>query len=263
MRAKSVSVGPLTISVTRGVELLIVHAKPKPKCWPSHLRPHLHGGERADHLTIPLKPRRHGPNVGKYWVHLSYPDKHRVELGVIDPQEARKAALAFQQVLHDSFLDSLRPVSPRDLAEDGYELVFADHEVWRERLTGFVDSPRRHYRVNRRVLLEVAQELLVASPLLLEELDEYEVPPAYFQVSRTDEATSDLILYRFPVNEEGKTGWFALPSRWLNELNFMRIVESSFGASLLKALYVFARETQAECDLQKLPSELRREWFTH
>jgi len=79
--------GPRFTLTGNADQFLVTPAKGE---WPPELRPILHGGMTALHLSIPLTLRRDGPDAGTYWIHLKYPDGLHEPVAALSPETVER-----------------------------------------------------------------------------------------------------------------------------------------------------------------------------
>ncbi|MGK3994416.1 hypothetical protein [Sorangium sp. So ce1024] len=211
MRKTAFSFGCYTLSVD---DELIIFRCDAP--LPSGVKPVLHRGMRADHLTIPLTPRYKDPDAGSYWIHLTYPDGHHEPIATVRPEELR----AFGEAMEDLVLrhlacrmgEQVRRIDLAWLNEQGYKILFYDPAEFAERLEARFQQKRRHYRISMRRIEDLAEDLWIADPEILDEEAFRALSLDGVHATRPDGESETLLLAYKPDGLGGQApGWYAFP----------------------------------------------------
>src|SRR5665213_1221622 len=115
--------GGLQLTLLKDGKQFLVTPPPRVRAARSGDRPRLYCGQKAAHLSIPLRDDPRGRYPGKLWVHLTYGDGHHEEVAVLDPG---KLAGVFK-ILGDALLERYREetfrVTPEELADKELEIL--------------------------------------------------------------------------------------------------------------------------------------------
>ncbi|WP_437960325.1 hypothetical protein WME76_12235 [Sorangium sp. So ce119] len=214
MEKTSFSLGRCTVVID---DELIILSVSRDAPLPSGVRPVLREGMRADHLTIPLKPRREGPHAGKHWIHLTYPDRRRVAVAIVDPEEFRLFGDAIAGLMADAIgremAERVRRVDPGWLSERGYRILFSDPAEFSEQLRARFQQGKRRYRISMHRIEDLAKDLLIADPEILddEEFRALCLDPVH-AVRLDDEGETLFLQYKTEGLQGDVPGWYAYPS---------------------------------------------------
>jgi hypothetical protein len=192
----------------------------------ARLRP----GRRPDHLTVPLEPRRSGPDAGKYWIHLTYtdgPTPERIPLpgAVLHPDDLQAANMAIEQAMLNLpvFRESVRQTHLVDtawLVEHRYALIVFETSAMLERFdVAFKRGSRRYVipidRLEREIERTAIEEALEIDPTILnDERFKADPPEPIIAIPYGDDAAekSSLTINRFSRRGHlGEPGWYATP----------------------------------------------------
>lgn len=216
--------------------------------------PRFFNGERAQHLTIPLEPLQHGPNVGKYNVHLTYGaggKSRRRTVALLAPTDLEQTFLPIAKALHQYALRAMRPVTIEGLRREGYvALLMSEHATrWAdERML----SPRWKLRVTESKFMRALQEYEVYEVDILDDLRDHIDQESVMVVG----PKQDLLAVNFrqePWGPDHPRGWYVMR---VEQDGFKSIIENEFFARLgqpfFDALIDIARELQADIDAEAL-----------
>jgi hypothetical protein len=238
----------LRFTLTRDADQLLL-ALPRGR-WPKHEQPRLHSGLRAHHLSIPLKPRRHGPHAGKLWVHLKYEDGHREEIAAVDPDELARMIEQVEAAIGACFRTKTERVEPEDLVEDGAEVWLPKPSMSELFATEFA-KPKREYTFEKLDPQKLLPHIERASPLVLLERRAKEVrqPLDLYCEGRGVIAKLGHFQTWF---DGGPAGWFITPYPFLTDDDLAKLVEPLLPPVFWERFYMVLCEMQAPVHRRRL-----------
>lgn len=236
--------GPCLTVTRNGDQLLFT---PMRMTWPEP--PQLFNGHPAHHLSFPLKPRIHGPNAGKYWVHLSYElpggGFQHVEVAALNPEQfARGMERVAQGMLELWVMATVYPITLEVLAAGGLRVALPKLSLF-ALFDQALRKPRRTYEFCDKSFEGLKDHMEVGSPLALRE-PEYR--DCRYLVAFDPDSGMQLSLNR---PEPGSEDWSATLTPWHTDEQFIELIGQAF-PTLWDHLYVIGRELQAKMNREKL-----------
>lgn len=246
-------IGPVWLQV-RNSQLMIGVSHNTP--LPDGMMPRLHGGQRADHLSIPLEPRSKGKHAGRIWIHLKYPDGHREEIATPSPEELQNFFARVQEYVEARFLRSVSRVIPTELSTKGYQLLVYDEDFIKVLDATFKTSKPTAYRVSRSRIDRMVDGAWLVGTDVLEHLELDELPKEPLVAACFEEETSgapNLFLKYYTQGPDGNCpGWFAWPTTWLPQDFIAELLNQHVGAPIWEFLKTIANELGLDLDMTKL-----------
>ncbi len=248
----------LRLSLLRDATQLIIQPRPSTS-WPATLRPERHGGMRAEHLSLPLAPRRDPPNVGALNIHLTYRDGHRETIATPTLEDLA----AFSRELENALVDHLRQVggrvTPEELVREGVEIFLPTSEA-RAWMRNVVEEnflrPKRAYEVTATTfdrMREFESKYEPTSPLALHHTRtdlRSELP--YILGVHPEGFRLSLVYFPGWFDDDEGPGWIVTPWPLVTDEMLVGMVGRLLGPRFWETLFVAARELQADCDYEKL-----------
>lgn len=215
VEVSSIAFGPLTVAFRE--ELIVVSFDRRGVSSPTREPSLYKRGVYADHLTIPFVARTHGPKAGGYWIHLTYPDKKRIDVATIRPEHLVEVFGGLDDrvnsALRKFIASNIRVVDSSWLTARGYQLIFMFEDEFPELLKQYFRQRRRGlYRVSMSRLNQLGEEMYVMDPSVLDEDGFDEIAPSYIQAVCLERKEEKLTLGRRPSREGQRCTWYAYPS---------------------------------------------------
>jgi len=234
MGRTEVSFGCVTISLSDELLILRVDGSCLP---PAKTKPSLYrAGFRADHLTIPLKPRAHGRDAGTYWIHLTYLDnshKERIQVAAIHPDLLERLG----QLLHALFApivakfeQATNAIDARWLDDRGYKILFTHDDEISTIINTHFRQKKHHYRISEARLHRAAGDMWIADPTILDDDDFLANCPDQIQAIRPDSDEQPLIIWRLPAEPDSAPRWYLAPTNDIQLSVAAELVEVFCGA---------------------------------
>jgi hypothetical protein len=225
--------------------------------------PRFFGGQRAQHLTIPLEPLSYGRDAGKFNIHLTYlakPEPYRYPVVRLTPEEIEAKFRPLAAALLAHYARVVRQVTVEALRADGFVVI-----VPRENAPTWVDrklNERRRWKihVDDATIMRFAENFEFYDAAVLDDLAEEseDERDSVMLVNERDGAMFGLIYRPDGLGPDHPPGWYASPVN----ADFRTLIEEVFMVGLGPAFYErlidVARELEAEVDLDAIERALAR-----
>lgn len=216
--------------------------------------PQLFRGERAQHVTIPLEPKSHGPLVGRYDVHLTYQDgdrPHHHTVAALTPTDVEAAFRPIAVELARHYLRVVQRVTVEELRRDGFLAVLPSEELEVQADEHF-SARRSRLRVTAASFRRLAEQFEFYEPEVLDDLTEDFERKAVFMYSEQSKTSIAVAYHADGFGPYHPPGWYAIPA----DGSFTAIVERAFlpalGPAFYDAMLLIARELQMGIDIDAL-----------
>lgn len=217
--------------------------------------PQIYRGQRADHLTIPLQPKRSGHDRGRINIHLTWSDGAHWTVASLDPADLAMRAEQFGERFCVWMLDRVWPLDLEVAAAEGF-FAMLPNEAAASSLQSFVVNPPRQFRARPKEIEDRALELLELFPpnaidgrLVREMYGNAPVP--LIRVIGDQVETGRMVYYDEGLGGQ-PAGWYRMPDdREITEL-CDEVIAEVLSPGVRELIHVVARELQVDLRLDRL-----------